>query len=590
MIWRSEEFFRTPYLFLKEMKKIIRYASVLCAVLMVVSCRYGVFIELHRPIGQIKGIVEIKDGIGDWDAAYMVEQGYFCMKQDLQLNALTYMSPDKGDKIGLLATRSERIPTQIVGDDGVLYFSFPNDTILELLFDNGRKVEMLDSIAFKKANLPGFSADLNDDAFKSILANTSSLLDRTIKIGDIDFITALKEIFESVLGMDYVESDSDLNNLDVNESGNYEFSDTMDEWYDEEIEEVVYNTLSLWTGKATFKVGGSSCTLSGTIWCPSESYNDYGTYGILCDSNVDNLYYGSAEYQGKGYQSAEDLSFDVDFRGFRPNTTYYYRAYYRFNSSDHGNLVPKYGDSSDQVFYDTVVKSFRTGDNILTVDVVMCMDVTGSMSDVINTVKSNAIEFYDLFNSCCVKNGITMSGLNTQVIAFRDKNVDGSQWMQISPTYNLPEDASQFKTFVNELTATGGGDFSESGLEALEKAFSKTDWGKDDGYHRQVVIVWTDAPYLVGSEYTDLTLNDIHRLWNAMPSGRRMILFAPDGSVDVGGSWNEFDTWTNVIHETDLTSGFSNFEYILESIIAELTGKSMPNRTRTSVPTPLRPN
>ena len=93
------------------MKKTIRYASVLCAVLMFFSCRYGVFIELRNPIGQIKGIVEIKDGIGDWDAEYMVEHGYFCLKHDMQLNSLTYMSPDKSDKIGLLATRSERIPT-----------------------------------------------------------------------------------------------------------------------------------------------------------------------------------------------------------------------------------------------------------------------------------------------------------------------------------------------------------------------------------------------------------------------------------------------------------------------------------------------
>ena len=168
--------------------------------------------------------MEIKEGIGDWDAAYMVDQGYFWMKEDLQLNSLNYMSSDRKEKVGLLATRSECIPTQIVGDDGVLYFSFPNDTILELLFDNGKKVEMLDSIAFQKAKLPGFSADLNTDEFKSILANTSSLLDKTIKIGGIDFIIALKELFKSVLDMDYVEDDSVVNDLDVNTSGNFEFS------------------------------------------------------------------------------------------------------------------------------------------------------------------------------------------------------------------------------------------------------------------------------------------------------------------------------------------------------------------------------
>ncbi len=145
---------------------------------------------------------------------------------------------------------------------------------------------------------------------------------------------------------------------------------------------------------------------------------------------------------------------------------------------------------------------------------------------------------------------------------------------------------------VNGLYASGGGDIPESGLEALEAAFKKSDWSVDDGYHRQVVILWTDAPYLVGSSYTDLTADDVQGIWNAMPSGRRLILFAPNGAGYYnGGSWGNLDSWKNVMHETDLYSGFNNFKYILKSIIGELTSKSRATGDAKAVETTtFRPN
>ena len=285
------------------------------------------------------------------------------------------------------------------------------------------------------------------------------------------------------------------------------------------------------------------------------------------------------------------MSYSVDFRGFKPNTTYYYKAYYKFNSNDHGNIAPKYGNTTDQVIYDTTIKSFKTGDNILTVDVVMCIDVTGSMSGIINTVKNNAISFYDLFKQSCEEEGIQLSALNAQVVAFRDKNEDAN-WLQTSATYSLPEQRTAFDSFVNNLYADGGGDTPESGLEALQTAFNKTDWGVDDGYHRQVVILWTDAPYLIGS-YSSVNLEALTSQWNKMPSGRRLILFAPYGTNDSnGGSWGNLDGWTNLIHESDLYSGFYNFNYILKSIIGELTSKGKDYKMLKTIHTTpyFRPN
>ena len=91
----------------------------------------------------------------------------------------------------------------------------------------------------------------------------------------------------------------------------------------------------------------------------------------------------------------------------------------------------------------------------------------------------------NLFKQSCEEEGIQLAALNAQVIAYRDKNED-YDWLEISETYSLPDQRSEYNDFVNGLRAKGGGDTPESGLEALQAAFGKTDWGIDDGYHRQV--------------------------------------------------------------------------------------------------------
>lgn len=538
-----------------------------------------------------EGIIKLKTGIGDWDAAYLTKSGYFCQKETLnepkgntggKYQSITFMPANGSEEeiASLISTKADNIPTQLVTRNGILYFSFPNDTILELLYDNGKEVTMLDSIPYSRNDFSSSSA--STDAFKSCLSNAASLLRKNTQLDSTGGSLANKfsNIFNEVSNEPYVQDDELVSNITTNQTGDYNFTETINEWYDDEIGNFVCNSLSLWTGKATYKVGGSSCTLSGTIWCPSSEYNTYGTYGIICDADDTKLTLGNAEYEGQGFQSENDLSYGVDFRGLKPNTTYYYRAYYKFNSSDHGSIVPRYGNPTDQVIYDPTIKSFKTGDNILTVDVVMCIDVTGSMSNIINTVKYNAISFYDQFYQCCEEEGIQLAALNAQVIAFRDKNVD-TNWLQNSSTYSLPSQSSAFEGFVNGLRADGGGDTPESGLEALQAAFNKSDWGVDDGYHRQVVILWTDAPYLIGS-YSSVELSSLKSKWDAMPSGRRLILFAPNGTNGSNsGSWGNLDGWTNLIHETDLSSGFNKFDYILKAIIGELTSKASAPRLNT---------
>jgi hypothetical protein len=547
----------------------------------------------------LTGIVRLDSKIGKWDAGYLTPSGYFTEKLDFNKNlkatrsddggsnysSISYLSKDGNKLASLISTKKDNLPTQLViKDEGIIYFSYPNDSIVEMVFDDGKNVALMGSYIYFQKDLPGAS---KGDTFRATLANASALMKANVpaatraEAGDADDWAAL---FDDVSSLEYEDNPTAVDEIPVASSGDYVFSEIIEDWYGDEIGDYVCNSLSLWTGEAKFKVGGSSCTLSGSVYCLTGAYNEYGTYGIICDADKSKLQLGEAEYEGAGYQAEGTSSFGVDFRGFKPNTTYYYKAYYKFNSADHGSLVVKYGDPTDEVIYDTTVKQFTTGDNVLTVDVVMCIDVTGSMSGIINTVKRNAIGFYDSFKSCCDEEGITLAGLNAQVIAFRDKNVDSS-WLESSSTYWLPDEKDAFNGFVNGLYASGGGDIPESGLEALDAAFKKTDWSIDDGYHRQVVILWTDAPYLIGT-YANVTLDEVATEWNAMPSGRRLILFAPNGNgYSNGGDWRNLDGWKNLIHETDLYSGFNNFEYILKSIIGELTSKARTDAAKTSVVT-----
>lgn len=537
-------------------------------------------------IQSAEGIIELSDNIENWTKAFLTKYGYFCYKNDIsmdedttQYRSITFMSTNKTEFASIISTKETNIPTQMVTSNGVIYFSFPNDSILELLYDDGTSLTMLDSISYNKEDLLKLSTG---DPFVSTLSTAASLMEKnkgaTASIANT-LISKYSNIFSKVSEDNYYEDNELVNKVERNTDGIFAFATYLYNWYWDNVNKQIINRLNLWTGKASYKVGGSSCTLSATIWCPAGNYNKYGTYGILCDKDPAKLNIQEAEYNGKGYQSLKDLSYSVDFRGFAPNTTYYYKAYYQFNDADHGNIVPKFGSISDQTIYDTTIKSFKTGDNMLSVDVVMCIDVTGSMGGIINTVKNNAMAFYDQFKESCDKEGITLTGLTSQVIAFQDKNVDGDRWLRISSTYSLPEERDSYNTFVKSLYADGGGDTPESGLEALDIAFDKSDWGIDDGYHRQVIILWTDAPYLATADYTDLTVDVLKKKWDTMPSGRRLILFAPNGNSDFnGGDWRNLDGWTNLIHETNLTSGFNNFGYILESIIGELTSKVKPRK------------
>ena len=568
------------------------------------------------------------EALGSWDEGYVTENGIYLRKKndavalevrgektrataDTPLNAETlyFTNADASVQASVLVNKDDLRPLQLILKEGTLNFSFLSDEVLELVFKSGTSMTYIDQIPYDKTALDAAlqAANYENDLQKALFYFA--------KVTDINKLTSYPTVVASVRYFCEVINftyDADVTvtaeeaGIEVTEKGEIA-AVTKAETFEEQVIAKVYTTLSVWTGKASFKVGGSSCTLSGTVFCADPSFSEVGSVGIVCDADPNKLYVGQAEFEGKA-QLKDGQNFDVDFRGFKAETTYYYRAFYKFNDNvnpdDLAITIDANQRGKDGVCYDTTTKQFTTDENKLYVDVVMCMDISGSMSDEINMVKQNAIDFYNLFNDKCVAANIKLLGLTTQVVTFSDINVDREQALNESDIYDL-KDANQkaaFESFVNNIYLAGGGDGPESGLEALAAAFHRESWGVNDGYHRQVIILWTDAPYKTINEgiyqklvvdekgdpvldefqnyvyepmYTAYSYDEVYAMWNKMPTGRRMILFAPASTwgESNAGSWSNMDEWKNVYREENSYESFNDFGKSLDYIITELTGK-----------------
>lgn len=127
------------------------------------------------------------------------------------------------------------------------------------------------------------------------------------------------------------------------------------------------------------------------------------------------------------------------------------------------------------------------------IDVVFCIDGTGSMYPCINKVKDNAKRFHLEFVSAMTELNSDIESMRIKVIVFRDYECDANAMVE-SPFYELPADQSEFDAFLAGVQAEGGGDGPENGYEALYRAMcSDFVTGPND---RQVIALFTDADAL----------------------------------------------------------------------------------------------
>jgi hypothetical protein len=126
------------------------------------------------------------------------------------------------------------------------------------------------------------------------------------------------------------------------------------------------------------------------------------------------------------------------------------------------------------------------------IDIVMCIDATSSMGPCIDHVRRNAKQFYnDFVNVMTTQYNSDVSSVRVQVIVFRDLECDMEAMIK-SEFFELPEDDDLFERFLNNIQPLGGGDYKESGLEALYEAMT-TDWIARSTNDRQVILLFTDS-------------------------------------------------------------------------------------------------
>lgn len=206
------------------------------------------------------------------------------------------------------------------------------------------------------------------------------------------------------------------------------------------------------------------------------------------------------------------------------------------------------------------------------IDMVFCIDATGSMDNIIELVQNNALNLYQDVKAHMEKVDKHIDTLRVRVVAYRDYLADQADAMMVTDFFTLPQDADKLEKCMSSLVAMGGGDDPEDGLEALAYAI-KSDWNNAPGKKRQVIVLWTDDdthdlgygkrsrfyPKGMAEDFRELTA------WWGHPGdpgfidqeAKRLVLFAP-----AKPGWKKLQNWDMVVHyPSEAGNGLRDIEY-----------------------------
>ena len=217
------------------------------------------------------------------------------------------------------------------------------------------------------------------------------------------------------------------------------------------------------------------------------------------------------------------------------------------------------------------------------VDIVMCIDATGSMSPFLDEVKSNALSIYQKFVDGMEEEGKDVEQLRIKVIAFRDYGVDDEPMVE-SEFFVLPDQNEEFKNCVQNITASGGGDEPENALEAIALAL-KSDWTTEGARRRHVIVVFTDASALeLGArsdspKYPDgmpSSLAELAAWWEKTDQtfggtyerkAGRLVAFVPNATP-----WTDIQSWNRYWPNFSSTAGGGCSEIDIQSAVDIVVG------------------
>jgi tagatose-1,6-bisphosphate aldolase len=104
------------------------------------------------------------------------------------------------------------------------------------------------------------------------------------------------------------------------------------------------------------------------------------------------------------------------------------------------------------------------------VDLVFCIDTTGSMERFIKAVKETC---KNLIDQVSTRTGI--DSVKFAVVAYRDHDQPAEKQEYLTLVKDLT-DMEEILTFIEELTAEGGGDPPEAIMDGINDSVTKISW------------------------------------------------------------------------------------------------------------------
>ncbi len=212
------------------------------------------------------------------------------------------------------------------------------------------------------------------------------------------------------------------------------------------------------------------------------------------------------------------------------------------------------------------------------VDIIFVIDATGSMQNLIDEVKRRALAMHeDIINGLKDKKR-RVTNMRVKAMVFRDIYADRVPFEE-SEFFTLPDENGEFRRFVENIRATGGGDEPENSIEALclamQNRFQESEQGQKA---RHIIVMLTDASAhkldhpmrAAAPSYPQGVPNDltgVQELWESMDlRAKRMVVFAPNV-----WPWTEIGLWNSVDYKPS-AAGTGIDRDTFESVIQSISG------------------
>ena len=281
----------------------------------------------------------------------------------------------------------------------------------------------------------------------------------------------------------------------------------------------------------------------------------------------------------------------------------------------------------------SVLASAAPADGTRVLDIAMCIDATGSMQPVLDAVTANAMAMFTQLNSeFASRNLPEFDAVRARPIFFRDFG-GNARWYSVArggrvdkfphgfvprpagdarnlgddvpmraagDFYNLIDKSADLHTFVMTEVESGGGDYTESGLECLNEAMNsrwthvgdrvKTATGNKSATDVfSVIAIWTDqnaqvpsfGPSLQNPNYppvSEMPRNyaGLTAKWNdgnVIPQANKLLaMFVPNAAPTSG--WDPVMAWDRYMHAGTLTDGTSQMVDRLADVVATVIATS----------------